>query len=769
VGINVDRLNQLRAEVAAGVYDRPCTPAEHDPNAWHTLVNTQARCHYDHTHGDDPNYVNDIFGTPGAWFGMSSQEISYPWQTFKLYSTTDRFQPNGPALARNEMENQLKHEGYFWIVRRDQNCPNGDCVRDFRLQIHAIFGAHDIPVRYHSFSVEMRLCRNPNDPNTCGIVRYGGWADFGRLFTTDPGVIDCGHTVIQRFIDLPADNLFAPVVGSGLRDETRCHPIVSNLPAYPPPRPLAEWWGLGGGQSRFQIRMYDPIGNVDLADPTRWQFYCGQTDMNCKFDASIFTVFMGYVQSIPHSHGTRSIDSNRDGRADFVGYLNRWGGVENTTGCTAPNLDCIPFSYGNTPLNDFNNTEGRYLHTVCETCPKVDHDISKAGQRWITWFYRYAAGHHTPTPPPATPTPVQPTATAVQPTATVVPPTATVPPVTSTPVPPTATIAPSTATLRVELDKTTANVGETVKASLNLYNVQNLYGLQAQCVVNPAVLGGTSRTDGTIFTAANSFFVDGGFKPDGKWLIASSLLKPNPAFSGNGTAFTLSYNVLSAGASAVDCAIIAADINGNPVQLTIVNATFNGNGTQPTPTMPPVTPTTVPPTPTTVPPTATQVTPTMTPSPIGPTATAPANGGIIGKFLYQNRPTNAGIAVSLLVNSQPVVTVNTAADGSYAFTDVPPGGYMIQASAPGHLTILHEVTVLAGPAIDLGSHTLPAGDTDGNGAVDISDAGLIGANFGIDVPPAPAAADLNGDAKIDIRDLVLVGSNFGTVGPIVNP
>jgi len=46
---------------------------------------------------------------------------------------------------------------------------------------------------------------------------------------------------------------------------------------------------------------------------------------------------------------------------------------------------------------------------------------------------------------------------------------------------------------------------------------------------------------------------------------------------------------------------------------------------------------------------------------------------------------------------------------------------------------------------------------------------LIGANFGIYVPPAPTAADLNGDAKIDIRDLVLVGSNFGLTGPIVNP
>ncbi len=771
IGINVDRLNQLRAEVAAGVYDRPCTAAEHDPNAWHTLVNTQARCHYDHMHGDDPNYVNDIFGAPGAWFGAPTQEISYPWQTFKLYSTTDPYQSSAPALARGEMENQLKHEGYLWIVRRDQPCPNGNCVRDFRLQTHAIFGAHDMPVRYHSFSLEMRLCRNGNDLSSCGIVRYGGWADLGRLFTTAPGNIDCGHGVAAQFISTAQDTLFFPIDRPASRDEIRCHPMITNLPAYPSPRPLSEWWGHGAGESRFQVRMYDPIGNVDPANPANWHFYCGQTDMNCKYDGSIMTVWMGYQQKIHNTtSGTtgRPLDSDRDGRTDYRGYFNRWGGPNYT--CSSVSLDCIPFYYDNVPFNLFNNTEAAYVQTICETCPKVDHDISKAGQRWITWFYRYAGNHSTETPMPLSPTatPVSPTATPTVPQVT-----PSAQPPTSTPVPPTATVNPTVATLRVELDKTTANVGETVTAALNLYNVQNLYGLQAQCVVNPAVLGGTTRTDGTIFTAANSFFVDSGFKTDGHWLIASSLLKPNPAFSGNGTAFRLSYNVLAAGTSAIDCSIIAADINGNPITLTVVNTSFNGNGSQPTPTTPPVTPTTVPPTPTTVPPTATPVTPTaaptMTPSPIGPTATAPANGGIVGIYRFQNRPTNAGIAVTLILLNQPVVTVMTDADGKFAFTDVPPGDYVVQASATSHLTILQDVTVTAGPATDLGSHTLPAGDTDGDNAINVSDAGLIGANFGIDVPPAPTAADLNGDAKIDIRDLVLVGSNFGLTGPIVNP
>jgi hypothetical protein len=76
VGINLPVLQQIRAEIAQGQYSRPCTPEEHNPNVWHTLVNVERKCHYDHHHGDDPNYVNDIFGPPGDWFGMAGQSIS---------------------------------------------------------------------------------------------------------------------------------------------------------------------------------------------------------------------------------------------------------------------------------------------------------------------------------------------------------------------------------------------------------------------------------------------------------------------------------------------------------------------------------------------------------------------------------------------------------------------------------------------------------------------------------------------------------------------
>ncbi|MBZ0303776.1 MAG: hypothetical protein K8J31_28810, partial [Anaerolineae bacterium] len=129
-GIRLDILNQVKADVAAGVYDRPCTAAEHDPTKWHSLVNLEAKCHYDHQHGDDPSYVNDIFGEPGGWFQSPGQSISFPWQTFPAQTPTES---NAGYLGTGKMENEAKHEGYYWVVRRDQPCTTDtgqNCVKD---------------------------------------------------------------------------------------------------------------------------------------------------------------------------------------------------------------------------------------------------------------------------------------------------------------------------------------------------------------------------------------------------------------------------------------------------------------------------------------------------------------------------------------------------------------------------------------------------------------------------------------------------------------
>jgi hypothetical protein len=779
VGINVTALNALKADIAKGMYDRPCSATEHDRLKWHTLVNIQAKCHYDHIHGDDPNYVNDLFGEPGAWFGKAGQSISYPWQTFKA---TTALEPNDAFVAAKQMENDLKHEGYVWVVRRDQPCAQGKCITDFRLQTHAIFGAHDMPVRYHSYSLEARLCNAANDPSSCGIVRYAGWIDMGRLFTTAPGVISCTHDVQAIYIPLPADTQYFPIDNPSARDEIRCHPNITNLPAYPSQKPLAEWWGHGGGETRFQLRVYDPIGNVDAANPANWKFFCGQNDLNCRYDASILSAFIGYTLHIHTFVGPNNapVDANGDGRTDYKGYFNRWGGAR--TGCTAASLDCIPYEYNNVVLNFFNNKEARYFHTPCENCARIDHDISPVGQKWITWFYRYAAGGHTPTPPPATATPVPgtKTPTPVAPTATLtrIPPTVTV-------MPPTATFPPSgtTATLRVELNKTTGVVGDKIEVALKLYNVTNLYGMQAQCTVNPAVLTGTAMLNGEAFiNPTNSIFVDNRYQTNGSWLTAAALKQPATPITGTKIGYKLGYNVVGAGSSPVTCTILAVDANGREIKVTVENGSFNGGTTSPaTPTMgQPATntPTVVPPTATPVTPTLPPVTATFTPTPTqppgtaGPTPTLPPTSAslVSGTVQYQNHPDNAGIKVELFSAGTSMVALTTNANGAFQFTDVPAGNYVIELTAPNHLKVTKAITVgTTGQPITVAAIILPAGDTDGNGKIDVADASLVGGNFGISAPPAPTAADLNVDKLVDIRDLALVGGNYGKTGPITAP
>lgn len=395
VGVDLVKYNELKADAAAGMYDRLCNASEHDRTRWHPLVNEAAKCHYDHHHFDDPNYVNDIFGEPGAWFGNSGQSISYPWQTFaaKTY-----LEPNTEYIAQNKMENNLKHEGYSWIVRRDQPCQNDPnesmCTTDFRLLVH-FHGNMDVPVRFHSSSFEARVCYDRNDPSTCGIIRLGGWIDHGRLVTSaTPNDFFCGNGN-KNFVSLPADTLFFPIDRPDVRDEVRCHPFLTILPFYPPDEPLAQWWGHGpGDRMRYQLRLFDPMGNVNPANPTEFIPFCKAADSVCKYNQSIMSVVMGYVVKIRGgfdvNRGFVDLDPNEDKIVNFKSYMNRWGTINPS--CTQAGLDCVPLEYSNILLRGgaAQFKEASSNHFPCESCAKVDHDIAPPGKQWITWFYRYA-------------------------------------------------------------------------------------------------------------------------------------------------------------------------------------------------------------------------------------------------------------------------------------------------------------------------------------------------------------------------------------------
>ena len=445
VGVDLDMLAQIKAEIADGKYARQCTAEEHSPHEWHMLVDPENDCHYNHHHGDDPHLLNDVcavrpdgsevcFGEPGAWFDEPGQSISYPWQTFTTRVTDSRnITPEEADALNGNMENQAKHEGYFWIVRQNQTCAEAGeyCTTDYRLQVHGMMFTHGALTRYHSMSYESRICEDPADPTTCGIYRTGGWTDFGVLMAPEyDEEYDCSGEGSSRyrdesiFVPLDLDNQFSEIypIGHpdryqnyppGVDERFRCHSILTDEQlarhiASGESAILAQWWSRD--PQRKQIRFLDPIGNVVEDPPGSQQFamdyYCEMdpdtlhaADPDCRMNQSRFTSAAEYVtlisEAILHDWDLGTHDEDDDLLTDVTRemgiYATRWR--DNATDqCTAPSLDCIPYVADNLRLNFSNDKEGFYNHYECSAlrCPVIDHDLTPEGEpSWINWFYRY--------------------------------------------------------------------------------------------------------------------------------------------------------------------------------------------------------------------------------------------------------------------------------------------------------------------------------------------------------------------------------------------
>jgi Glycosyl hydrolase family 99/Calcineurin-like phosphoesterase len=297
---------------------------------------------------------------------------------------------------------------------------------------------------------------------------------------------------------------------------------------------------------------------------------------------------------------------------------------------------------------------------------------------------------------------------------------------------------------------------ETVNVDVHLHEVANLYGLQVECQVDPTVLIGTIRADGDAFNASNSFFIDNGYQADGKWTVAATRLQPNTPINGSAKAFTLSYAALVAGDDKLTCSVLAVDSNGKLLPVEVLNIS---SSSAPTPQ------------PTAEPTIALIVEPTIEPI-IAPTVVVNSDPGVMGTVsgvaALPGRLDNMGIIVSLYsITGALMDDVTTDATGSFSFTGVVPGEYKLLLRAPQYIPLVVDAIIGGdGGAVNVGDVMLRSGDTDDNGVVDLLDATFIGANFGVNVPPAPTSADLNADLIVNIADLVLVGGNFGAVSPL---
>ncbi len=113
--------------------------------------------------------------------------------------------------------------------------------------------------------------------------------------------------------------------------------------------------------------------------------------------------------------------------------------------------------------------------------------------------------------------------------------------------------------------------GQVLTVAFKLYRVAGLYGLETRCQIPPPAVSSGGYTDGDLFTGGNSFVVNGGYNPAaGSWDIAASRLRPNPAISGSGTAFTLRFTLAQATIPVLTCTALAVDAEGRVLPLAVM-------------------------------------------------------------------------------------------------------------------------------------------------------------------------------------------------------
>ncbi len=144
---------------------------------------------------------------------------------------------------------------------------------------------------------------------------------------------------------------------------------------------------------------------------------------------------------------------------------------------------------------------------------------------------------------------------------------------------------------------------------------------------------------------------------------------------------------------------------------------------------------------------------------------ARAPGRIAGRVYLQGRSDQRGVRVSASLVPTRVDKVETDATGAFEIvTSHGEGFYTLRASAPGYLSAVSErpVKVILGAVIHVGEVTLPGGDVNDDGRVDIRDLSYVAWHF----DEYDVQADVNGDGRVDILDLSLTAGNFGRDGPI---
>lgn len=305
------------ASVATGlpIKPYPAAPlcATHDALVYHGLWNSELGCHYDHTHGDDPHAVDDIFGTD--WLTQTGGDIETPWRT--------------------DGENHVnhKHESYLWLVRRDNppvSPPGANVsgfVKAYRVQVHG--DLHNNVSTLHSYRAELQVCLIAS-PDNCGIVRMGGHQWVGDMFIDGVCVID----------------LTSPVTGTPQ-----------------PAPPVRLHYNIQGQRTSATWYQRSPRAWVTLAVESQdmWAYFTASAPtapvFNCAIDGAGFPMAEGcrwnqsYIQ--PHVIGFTIPAKYRlqlgltGNNYNYSGFVDRYGNP--VAACAPLAVDCIPLVFENVP------------------------------------------------------------------------------------------------------------------------------------------------------------------------------------------------------------------------------------------------------------------------------------------------------------------------------------------------------------------------------------------------------------------------------------
>lgn len=289
--------------------------ASHNDRAWHGLWNADIGCHYDHQHGDDPSSVNDIFGA--SLFDVMGGTISHPWQTFSAAG----------------LENDLKHAGYFWHVRRDLPCPTPGCITAFRVLVHQHPSGRDAAVRHHSAAFEFQM-RNASTGQTAIVQVPGMWVDFGELQVD--GV---------RIQDIPD-----AVNGAHKQHGSTGTPQIIWYGASPRSHGVAPNGSVPRGFATISTSVHDVWDFTQPSNPSDYtDVICPQVDATCTTNATTLRPhLLAFNAAIARRVEYRHIfDPNLTGRVNGTFWFDRYLVPQPLGSCATASLDCVPVTFTN--------------------------------------------------------------------------------------------------------------------------------------------------------------------------------------------------------------------------------------------------------------------------------------------------------------------------------------------------------------------------------------------------------------------------------------